>query len=153
MITITKKQADKIFQKRNIKKKGKTFHKKKNNKKSLPRTCSCIKFTLFFMFENSMSLCHTDFSPPPFFFVRLLISFYFLYGGFHAGAVKFRWNTGCFPCFVFLKVQSMWCMRWDGKSLFSWSGAFMPSEGEFLSFIFLCVRVGNNLFFFVHSFR
>lgn len=50
-----------------------------------------------------------------------------------------------FKCFVFLKVQSMWCMRWDGK--LSWSGAFMPSEGEFLSFIFLCVRVGNNLYF------
>lgn len=32
------------------------------------------------------------------------------------------------------------------KRLFSWSGAFMPSEGEFLSFIFLCVRVG----FFFH---
>lgn len=76
-------------------KKGKTFHKKeKITKKSLPRTCSCIKFTLFFMFENSMSMCHTDFFffpsffPP--FFVWLLISFYFLYGDFHAGAVQFR---------------------------------------------------------------
>lgn len=43
------------------------------------------------------------------------------------------------------KVQSM---RWDGESLCSWSGAFMPSEGKFLSFIFLCARVGNNQNFF-----
>lgn len=43
-----------------ISKKGKTFHKKKQ-KKSLPLMCSCIKFTLFFMSENSMSMCHTDF--------------------------------------------------------------------------------------------
>lgn len=27
-----------------------------------------------------------------------------------------------------------------------WSGALRPSEGEFLSSIFLCVRVGNNLY-------
>lgn len=40
------------------KKKEKTFHKKEQ-KKSLPWMCSCIKFT-FFIFD-SMKMCHTDF--------------------------------------------------------------------------------------------
>lgn len=44
--------------KKNKHKKGKTFHKKEKKK---VQTFSCIKFTLLLKFENSMSMCHTDY--------------------------------------------------------------------------------------------
>lgn len=46
-----------ITLKKNLKK-GKK-HSTKKNKKSLPRMCSCIKFTLFFSIFDSMKMCHT----------------------------------------------------------------------------------------------
>lgn len=40
----------------------------------------------------------------------------------------------------------MWCMRVSWKSLVDLERS-CPVKAKFLSFIFLCVRVGNNLFF------
>lgn len=82
------KTRGRFFKKINIKKKGKTFHKKEKQQKKVFHSCVAVLSLLyFFMFENSMSMCHTDFFFP---FLWLLISFYFLYGDFQAGAVQFR---------------------------------------------------------------
>lgn len=133
--------------KKHWKKKRKNIpQKEKQQKKSLPQTCSCIKFTLFFhVWKLHVNVPHWFY----FFLFCMAVNNKLLFSTWWFSCrccwvqVKHRMFSLSlfFKCFVFLKVQSM---RWDGESLLSWSGAFMPSEGKFLSFIFLCVGVGNN---------
>lgn len=118
-------------------KKGKTFH---NEEKQQKKVFHVAVLSLFFScLKLHVNVPHWFFFFP---FLWLLISFYFLYGGFFFMQVLF--SSGETPD-VFLKFFFSSCrvfksseyvvyeVRW--KEL-SWSGAFVPSEGEFLSFIF-----------------
>lgn len=99
-------------------KKGKTFH---NEEKQQKKVFHVAVLSLFFScLKLHVNVPHWFFFFP---FLWLLISFYFLYGGFFSCRccsvqVKHRMFSLSFffPHVVFLKVQSMWCMRWDGKS-------------------------------------
>lgn len=62
-IFITNKRQRRFLKKNKKKhwKKGKTFHKKKNDKKKVfHKRVAVLSLPYFFMFENSMSMCHTD---------------------------------------------------------------------------------------------
>lgn len=88
-ILMTKQEANEIFQKRNLKKKGNIPQKEKQQKKVFHR-CVAVLSLLYFSCLKTPCHCATLISFFFFFFVWLLISFYFLYGDFHAGAVQFR---------------------------------------------------------------
>lgn len=75
--------------------------------------CSCIKFTLCFMFENSMSLCHTDFYFF-LFFVWLLISFLFSIWWFSCRCCSVQVKHRMFSSFFVFKSSEyvVYEVRW-----------------------------------------